>query len=165
MRRDYLSTCFLNQKYFRVSEVKRGRYELIQVTCAEIIISHTFWLKVMWYSGSLKTHLTLIMYVITGLPHICKMDSYFMVICCFMGRQSLFYPSDRYLWMKLAGEISRSRDLSALSAMFSPAPLPWFVYSNLLQNVSRPFINPTHLTWHGYFMHVVPADIRTSHLS
>ena len=61
-----------------------------------------------------------------------------------------------------SGEISRSRDLSA---MFSPAPLPWFVYSNLLQNVSRPFINPTHLTWHGYFMHVVRADIRTSHAS
>ena len=47
----------------------------------------------------------------------------------------------------------------------SPAPLPWFVYSNLLQNVSRPFINPTHLTWHGYFMHVVRADIRASHMS
>ena len=44
----------------------------------------------------------------------------------------------------------------------SPSPLPWFVYSNLLQNVSRPFINPTHLTWHGYFMHVIHADIRTS---
>ena len=73
-----------------------------------------------------------------------------------------FHPSDRYLWMKVAGEISQSRDLSA---MFSPAPLPWFVYSNLLQNVSRSFINPTDLTWHGYFMHVVRADIRTSHVS
>ena len=39
------------------------------------------------------------------------------------------------------------------------APLPWFVYSNLLQNVSRPFINPTHLTWRGYFMYVVRANI------
>ena len=47
----------------------------------------------------------------------------------------------------------------------SPSPLPWFVYSNLLQNVSRSFINPTHLTWHGYFMHIVRADIRTSHKS
>ena len=56
-----------------------------------------------------------------------------------------FYPSDRYLWMKTADEISRSRPLSA---MLSPAPLPLFVYSNLLQNVSRPFIIPTHLTWH-----------------
>ena len=48
--------------------------------------------------------------------------------------------------MKIADEISRSRPMSALSAMLSPAPLPWFVYSNLLQNVSRPFINPTHPT-------------------
>ena len=32
----------------------------------------------------------------------------------------------------------------------SPSLLPWFVYSNLLQNVSRSFINPTHLTWHSY---------------
>ena len=72
-----------------------------------------------------------------------------------------FYPSDRYLWMKVTDEISRYRD--PVSAMLSPAPLPWFVYSNLLQNVSGPFINPTHLTWHGYFMHVVRADIGTSH--
>ena len=71
----------------------------------------------------------------------------------------LFYPSDRYLWMKVAGEISRSRPLSALSAILSPAPLPWFVYSNLLQNFSRPFINQTHLTWHSYFMHVVPVVV------
>ena len=34
-----------------------------------------FYWKVMWYSGPLKTHLTLIMYVITtSLPHICEMD-------------------------------------------------------------------------------------------
>ena len=65
-------------------------------------------------------------------------------------RQSRFYPSGRYLWMKVAGWISRSRPPLALLAMFSPSPLPWFVYSNLLQNASRPFINPTHLTWHGY---------------
>ena len=81
------------------------------------------------------------------------------------GIYNFFYPSDRYLRMKVAGEISRSRPLSALSAMFSPTLLPWFVYSNLLQNVSRPFINPTHLMWHGYFMHVVHADIPTSHPS
>ena len=48
--------------------------------------------------------------------------------------------------MKMADEISRSRPLLALSAMLSTAPLPWIAYSNLLQNVSRPFINPTHLT-------------------
>ena len=74
-----------------------------------------------------------------------------------------FYPSDRYLWMKVAGEISQSFPPLALSSLFSPAPLPWFVYSNSLQNVSRPFINLTHLTWRGYFTHVVLADIRTSH--
>ena len=75
-----------------------------------------------------------------------------------------FYPSGRYLWMKVAGWILRSRPLLALSAMFSLSPLPWFVYSNLLQNASIP-INPTHLTWHCYFMHIVRADIPTSHAS
>ena len=101
----------------RESEVKQGRYELIQAACAEIILSHfeniwwcfshTFhhfvdelswkykktcqsgtWIlipfdwKVVWYNGPLKTHLTLIMYVITTsfaydwqlTPHICEMD-------------------------------------------------------------------------------------------
>ena len=75
-----------------------------------------------------------------------------------------FYPSGRYLWMKVAGWISRSRPPLAVSAMFSPSLLPWFVHSNLLHNASRPFINPMHLTWHGYFMHVVCADIPTSHV-
>ena len=41
----------------------------------------------------------------------------------------------------------------------SPSPLPWFVYSNLLQSVSRSFINRLHLTWWGYLMCVVRADI------
>ena len=40
MRQDYLSTSYLDQKYLRVSVGKRGRYELIQVTCAEIILFH-----------------------------------------------------------------------------------------------------------------------------
>ena len=43
-----------------------------------------------------------------------------------------------------------------------PAPVSWFVYSNLLQKVSKSFINPAHLRWRGYFMHVVPGDIPTS---
>ena len=37
MRPDYLSTSYLDQKYF-LSETRR--YELIQVMCAEIILSH-----------------------------------------------------------------------------------------------------------------------------
>ena len=41
--------------------------------------------------------------------------------------------------------------------------LPWFVYSNLLQSVSRSFINLVHFTSPGYFTRVVHADIRTSH--
>ena len=45
-----------------------------------------------------------------------------------------------------SGRIHDIATLSTLLAMFSPAQLPWFVYSNLLQNVSRPFINSTHLT-------------------
>ena len=41
MRQDYLSTIvtWINN-ISRVSEAKRVRYELIQVTCAEIILSH-----------------------------------------------------------------------------------------------------------------------------
>ena len=38
------------------------------------ILTPFYW-KVIWYSGPLETHLTLIMYVITtSLPHICEMD-------------------------------------------------------------------------------------------
>ena len=97
--------------------------------------------------------------------HGAKLNLLVLPLQVSVGLYHLFYPSDRYLWMKVVGWISRSRPPLALSAMFSPTPLPWFVYSNLLQNVSRPFINPTRLTWHGYFMHVVRADIRTSHTS
>ena len=40
MRQDYLSTSYLDQKYLPSERSERGRYELIQVTCAEIIMSH-----------------------------------------------------------------------------------------------------------------------------
>ena len=40
MRQDYLSTSYLDQKYLPSERSERGRYELIQVTCAEIILSH-----------------------------------------------------------------------------------------------------------------------------
>ena len=38
MREDYLSTSYLDQKYLPSEQSERGRYELIQVTCAEIIL-------------------------------------------------------------------------------------------------------------------------------
>ena len=40
MRQDYLSTSYLDQIYLPSERSERGRYELIQVTCAEIIMSH-----------------------------------------------------------------------------------------------------------------------------
>ena len=40
MRQDYLSTSYLDQKYLPSERSERGRYELIQVTCAEIILYH-----------------------------------------------------------------------------------------------------------------------------
>ena len=40
MRQDYLSTSYLDQKYLPSERSKRGRYELIQVRCAGIILSH-----------------------------------------------------------------------------------------------------------------------------
>ena len=40
MRQGYLSTSYLDKKCPLVSEAKRGWYELIQVACAEIILSH-----------------------------------------------------------------------------------------------------------------------------
>ena len=40
MRQDYLSSSYLDQKYLPSERSERGRYELIQVTCAEIILSH-----------------------------------------------------------------------------------------------------------------------------
>ena len=40
VRKDYLSTSYLDQKYLPSERSERGRYELIQVTCAEIILSH-----------------------------------------------------------------------------------------------------------------------------
>ena len=40
MRQDYLSTSYLDQKYLPSEQSERGRYELIQVTCAEIILHH-----------------------------------------------------------------------------------------------------------------------------
>ena len=67
-------------------------------------------------------------------------------------------PRDIYEW--------KQRSLfygNALSWRCIPALLPWCVYSNLLQNVSRSFINSAHLTWHGYFTHVVRENTCTSH--
>ena len=39
MRPDYLSISNLDQKYLLSEQSKRGRYKLIKVTCAEIILS------------------------------------------------------------------------------------------------------------------------------
>ena len=47
MRQDYPSTSYLDKKYLPSEwSAFRGRYELIQVTCAEIILSHfeSIWL-------------------------------------------------------------------------------------------------------------------------
>ena len=47
MRQDYLSTSYLDKKYLHSERSERGRYELIQVMCAEIILSH--FESIWWY--------------------------------------------------------------------------------------------------------------------
>ena len=56
MRQDYLSSSYLDQKYLPSERSERGRYELIQVTCAEIILSHfeCIW----WYFSHTFHYLT-----------------------------------------------------------------------------------------------------------
>ena len=72
----------------------------------------------------------------------------------------IFLPLDRYLWMKTEGSIA---PLHPLSAMYFPFRYHGLFTPNLLRNVSRSFINPAHLTWCGYFTHVVRTRIHTSH--
>ena len=48
---------------------------MLSIKLITIVILTPFCWIVMWYDGPLKTHLTLIMYVITtSLPHICELD-------------------------------------------------------------------------------------------
>ena len=56
MRQDYLSTSYLDQKYLPSERSERGRYELIQVTCAEIILSH--FESIWWYFSHTFHYLT-----------------------------------------------------------------------------------------------------------
>ena len=56
MRQDYLSTSYLDQKYLPSERSERGRYELIQVTCAEIILSH--FEGIWWYFSHTFHYLT-----------------------------------------------------------------------------------------------------------